>query len=330
VCVYFNLRIPFPKIKKMEKLICEFCKKEFSRKDNLITHQKKSCKKHNCKICGKTELTEEEFKLHTHSANEIEDKVEELETKIKDKVEELEVKIKDKVEELESKIKDYEEKIFAIASKPQTINTTMNNNNIRIEKLQPLIIHQSHMMKVVEEKYNYDYWNSGQSGVANFAHDHFLLDDNGKSKYICTDISRGAFHFKNKEGSVIKDIGSKQLTNKLAKAIIPKSIKIHAEKTKEAEDEIQKKVYDGIQSQIIDMKYNNKEFIKELGYLTGNDEKGMESSEEEESEDETIGRQINIGSDDDNEYILLCDNETEAQDEYGNKYNEKSKLFDKK
>jgi len=55
----------------------------------------------------------------------------------------------------------------------------------------------------------------GQKGVAKFAYDTMLKDEEGKLKYICTDPSRQIFQYKNEEGEIQKDVKAKKLTKAL-------------------------------------------------------------------------------------------------------------------
>jgi len=54
--------------------------------------------------------------------------------------------------------------------------------------------------------------------LAHFAKDHFLKDDDGKLKYVCTDPGRQTFKYKDELGDIQKDVKAKKLTKILIDA----------------------------------------------------------------------------------------------------------------
>ncbi len=189
---------------------CEFCFKNFTTKDNLNSHYKK-CKekiqKENIKgidLEHKLELEKikEEHKLE----------IDKIKKEHKEEVD----KIKEKLFRLEGKISILENNkdcLFEIAKQPKIANTNTNNNN----KILSITSHMDfnnteHVKKIIEEKYNTKYLFQGQKGVAQFAVDYILKDDNGELRYVCTDPSRQIFKYKDSEGFIKKDVEAKKLT----------------------------------------------------------------------------------------------------------------------
>ena len=69
--------------------------------------------------------------------------------------------------------------------------------------------------EIINSKFNMDYIIDGQKGIAKFAVDHVLTDENGDLKYICTDPSRQIFKYKDIHGDIQKDVEAAKLTNYL-------------------------------------------------------------------------------------------------------------------
>jgi hypothetical protein len=55
----------------------------------------------------------------------------------------------------------------------------------------------------------------GQKGIAQFALNNLLKNDDGMPNYVCTDPSRHIFKFQNEDGQVEKDVKATKLTNLL-------------------------------------------------------------------------------------------------------------------
>ena len=100
-----------------------------------------------------------------------------------------------------------------IANQPKIItNNTTNNKNLNI--ISPLDFKDTFYLRdKINNNYKIDYIFSGQKGIAKFAVDHLLKDDEGNLKYVCTDPSRNIYKYKDKSGEVRKDVEAKKLTN---------------------------------------------------------------------------------------------------------------------
>ena len=206
-----------------ENFKCEFCLKTFTSKDNLYTHHK---------IC-KEKIKEEEIlkeinnlkkehnseidNLKKEHNSEIDNLKKEHNSEIDNLKKEL-VKVKEELFRMEGKLSvldNNKDCLFEIAKQPKitNINTNTNTNN-KILSIQSHLdfSNTEHVKKLIEEKYDKKYLFKGQKGVAQFAVDYILKDDNGELKYICTDPSRQIFKYKDSEGYIKKDVEAKKLT----------------------------------------------------------------------------------------------------------------------
>ena len=104
--------------------------------------------------------------------------------------------------------------IQEIAKQPKNITNTNNTNNKILNIITPLDLSSVDIIKnKINNNYKLDYIFSGQKGIAKFAFDHILKDDEGNLKYVCTDPSRQIFKYKDETGEVRKDVEAKKLTN---------------------------------------------------------------------------------------------------------------------
>ena len=188
---------------------CDHCKKIFSNKFNLKKHKNNIESKAKSNVV-KMELEEEQKK-----------KIKELESilieneKIEEQKKELEFIIikKDlKIEELKKKIIEYEEKMFILASKTQTNNTT-NNITISVD-WRPETIQQK-----VDAHYNMFHVRKGIKGLVEFTKQHILTE----GSYLCTDQSRENFIYKDENGEIRKDPKAKKLKNTIKNPILKKT-----------------------------------------------------------------------------------------------------------
>jgi len=104
--------------------------------------------------------------------------------------------------------------LFEIAKQPKIANSNTNNNNNKILSINSHMDFNNteHVKKIIEEKYDTKYLFQGQKGVAQFAVDYILKDDNGELRYVCTEPSRQIFKYKDSEGFIKKDVEAKKLT----------------------------------------------------------------------------------------------------------------------
>ena len=218
---------------------CEHCKKVLSCKSSLVNHKKTSkyCleiqnKNNNnnenalelCEYCNKS-FSVQNLKKHILSCKlrfqtlfEQKEKfyealLEQKDLEIKKLNEQLieKDKIIAKLEGKNDVYKEISEEYKDIAKQPKTVNKIFSTSNNFIndpERVKDLINTQLTSNHVID----------GQKGIAHFAFNNLLKDDDGNPNYICTDKSRHIFKFKNEDGNVEKDIKALKLTDMLFEA----------------------------------------------------------------------------------------------------------------
>jgi len=211
---------------------CEFCKNKLSTISSLNYHKKtnKKCLEirndinntlNSCEFCDKL-FSNQTLKIHLKSCKSKKlNKEKEKDNIIQEKdniIEELKNEIldlKNKIFKLETEnniyIKDHE-LVKTIATQPK-----INNNN-KIKVINNFFDNPTRIKQIVEEKLTQNHIVDGQKGVAQFAYDTLLKDDDGNINYFCTDPSRSIFKFQNNYGNIEKDIKAVRLTNLLLDA----------------------------------------------------------------------------------------------------------------
>ena len=188
---------------------CDFCNKSFSV-SNLKTHLK------TCKHKKKFEF-EQQIKKEIEEQNAI--KIEEIKIHYEAKFEsqkEVIQKLKDCIIKLKAEkgilIKDHDE-IIKIAKEPK--NKTTNKNKINVTSPTTFLIETEKVKKLLDDKYDRFMLAEGQKGIAKFAYENIIKDDEGHVKYICTDPSRGIFTYLNDNGESEKDFQAEKITSLL-------------------------------------------------------------------------------------------------------------------
>jgi len=235
---------------------CEFCKKEFSTKTNLSTHQKtakyclelqgKENEKFKCEFCIKLftsnkrlfdhhqickdkikkESKENESK-YIEENKRLKNEIKKMERQTKEKIEEKDKQTKEKLEEkdkqileLKSKLEKFENAVIAAASEPKTsVKTTTNNVVVNNHTLN---LSQEHVTKVLDEHFTKEVAAGGQKKLAEMVYEKMLKGPDGKSSYVCVDSSRHTFEFINNDGDVERDVKAKKLTKALINSEIQK------------------------------------------------------------------------------------------------------------
>jgi hypothetical protein len=120
--------------------------------------------------------------------------------------------------------------IEEIAKKPTYQKTTTKNiqNNLMISQLTPLNLTKPSVESVIDSNYTSNDFYGGQKGAAQMIYKHFVTDDNGKSKIICTDMKQGAFHHKNSNGEHIIDYNNSHLIKTVHAPLKKKACEIAA------------------------------------------------------------------------------------------------------
>jgi hypothetical protein len=219
---------------------CQFCEKIISTKGNLNYHQKtsKTCLKiqqkkserdieidlTNCDYCNKSFSTQN-FRKHSCKNKIIFETKKEKELEFQKILEKKELefqKILEKkdleIQKLQTEIKlkdeiykDEHKTIRKLALQPKT--TTTNNNNIN-NIIGSFNMNDTEKIKnIIRNEFSIDDIIEGQKGLAKFAVNKILKDEQGNLCYICTDPSRKIFKYKNIDGKVVKDVDSQKLTN---------------------------------------------------------------------------------------------------------------------
>ena len=250
---------------------CKYCKKNFSSNFNLGKHinlcsayyQAVVINKDNEILILKENKDNEILILKENKDNEIkklQDKIASLEQQVL-KIE-LETENRMLREQSERSINAVEE----IAKQPRVATTNNNHNKILINT--PMDLSQPTVQKAIQNGFSDEYLVQGQKGVARFAYDNILKDEQGKLKYICTDAARQIFQFKNEDGSIQKDVRATKLTKALLDGELKSTThKMACDKMKDGSaDEFN--MYTDNYYEIKELETDNSDFSKELTTLT--------------------------------------------------------------
>ena len=269
------------------ELECDFCNKIFSTSGNLKYHKRTSKKCQliqvqnfkdekiessliNCDFCDK-KFTVQTLKTHTKNCKkktefEIQKLLEENQ-----KLLEENQKLQIRIVELETENKIYlqgHEVIQKLAVQPKITNN--NDNRIRINN--NFFDNPERIKQMIDEKLTKDYISDGQKGVAQFACNNLLKDENGNMNYICSDLSRNVFKFYNSEGNIEKDVKANKLTNMLIDAgITNKALSIAPSLWTDDDGNINSNkflTFSPYTTEIASMQVDNSVFRNELATLT--------------------------------------------------------------
>jgi hypothetical protein len=216
---------------------CEFCNKKLSSISALNHHKqtakycieiqgknindlKNTCK---CEYCNKIFTTN--YKLNAHILTCKKTNINNFEEENKYLLEEN-INLKKLVIEKDliiSKLKaensiyqkDHESLIDIAKQTKNNITTNNINNTTKILNIKSFLDldNINKVKELIDDKYDLEYIFDGQKGIAKFAIENILTDENGNLKYICTDPSRYIFKYKDPSGDIQKDIEAKKLTN---------------------------------------------------------------------------------------------------------------------
>ena len=263
---------------------CEFCNKKFSSTSALNYHKAntKYClkiqgkitentKDHTCNYCNKSFAYKQTLDSHIETCNMKEIKIENegfkntiLEQTEKITEYEKEVKLlKDEIYKKDLELveiktllnvyKDSQECLKEIAKQPK--NTT--KNNLTFMNMPVFNLTKDTIEDKIKNNFTREHLRDGQNGVANFAVNNLLKDEDENLMYICTDPSRNMFAFKTEDGTIEKDFKA----NKLTKLITDDVIK-HA--TSISDDSIKTNIR---LSEIRELKTDNSKFINKMSNL---------------------------------------------------------------
>ena len=202
---------------------CEYCNNTFSNEKTLRQHKKnaKYCLEKQC-VCNDCKLNfNDSIKYNDHISN-CPTKLKIIITKYEEELKEMKCKNIILKKELEKKIfennllsqqtEKSQEQLYNLSKEAINKPTTTNNNN-KIINMPVFNIDNNELKNILSANYNINVISEGQKGIAKFAYDYILKDENGILKYICTDLSRNIFKFKNELGQLEKDVNARKLTN---------------------------------------------------------------------------------------------------------------------
>jgi hypothetical protein len=216
--IYFENRIKELEDEKNRNIIYFQNENNYLKQSNkFIEQNNKDLEQHNKELGRKIEVLEEKFK-------ELEDENRDIiyfqneNDNLKQKNIDIEKHKKEQIEYLQEQIKSLQEQIISVTkvavAKPTTTNNTTINN--KILNMPVLNFDNNNVKHVIDNKYNTDVIAGGQKGIAKFATNYLLTDSDGNLNYVCTDVSRKIFKFKNGFGELEKDVNAKKLTNILS------------------------------------------------------------------------------------------------------------------
>jgi hypothetical protein len=241
---------------------CGYCKENFTLKSIFEKHLNRcKAKKNNEFDQAKQEISNLREQLKTFE-------------NIRDEL----IVTKNQLQEALQREKDvqnrYDQLAQTLAKKPTTVNnTTTTNTSNNLLMMKPFDMNDKEAFsKAIIDSFDHNYLLSGQKGVARFAVDKLLKDEDGKLKYICTDPSRQVYKFKTNERDIERDIKAKKLTMALIDSnMIGKVHNIAMEKVHEKPDDTNVFcLYTDNFVEIKNMLDDNSEFRCELTNLTIN------------------------------------------------------------
>lgn len=292
---------------------CEHCHKKYSSLSNLNYHKKTNKKcillhqgevvastftKLSCTYCDKKFMCNKNLKVHLNGFCNVRKQEEQNKEEIHKKDEEI-IELK---KQLMKKDNDYKELAMKAVTEPRTVNHITTNYNDFLMPFQSM----DDICKNIDEKFTVDHFSQGQRGVAYFARDYLLTDsDSGKPTYYCTDTGRKKFVMKDKDGMIVKDCKSVNLTQMIVSGgIVTKSNRLYdgllaninenQKVNKESSTSFNNKriVCRKNLGEIHELETNNGKFTTALSTITCNpprneDEDEIEFEIEEEEEEET-------------------------------------------
>jgi hypothetical protein len=226
--------------------VCEYCNSTLSSKFRLQTHLQICSQKNEQILCKKDKIIHEKDILIT---------------KLEKEVSELKVHLAFYKELSERELSCMED----IARQPR--NQTTNNTQNTLINMTPFDMNKENFAKTIEESFTKEYLLEGQKGVAKFAVDNLLKDENGKLKYVCTDPSRQIYRFKTLDGGLERDVKAKKLTRALADNLTKKSHTLSMEELEKGDTEVFV-VYTSNFQDIKELHDDNGDFRTELASLT--------------------------------------------------------------
>ena len=212
---------------------CEFCGNEFSNKQNLNAHQKRTkyCLKlqgvtefndtNTCSNCDRNFQISANYRRHLTickrpGMDKMRQTIKEQEIKIELLQQENKILREDKKELQES----YKELSITAVKRPTTSTKNIQINNY-IKNMPPLL--ESDIKDNVQHL-TLEHHVKGAEGYAEYA-----LEFPFKDKIVCVDTSRNKIKYKNDEGDVIEDVGFRKMMIKLCTSLKDRSFNLSHE-----------------------------------------------------------------------------------------------------
>ena len=283
---------------------CDFCKRTFSSKSNLLNHQKTTkyciemqgkqptyfeceyCNKkftshqnqieHACKEREKENNNKQQKEFENNIKTKYELKIQELEYLISNRDERIkgfESIINEKNEyiaKLEVRLDKFETTVVNLAAEPKT-TTTKTTNNVVVNN-NTLNLSQEHVTKVLDEHFTKEVAAGGQKGLAKMVREKMLTGPDGKPTYVCVDSSRQTFEFTNNDGDVERDVKAKKLTKALINSKIQqKAAEVGNQIWTKADGHVDSTLYEYCSPKVMELacfEKDDSKFRSELSALT--------------------------------------------------------------
>jgi hypothetical protein len=216
---------------------CEFCHNEFSNKQNLNSHQKRTkyCLviqgqqgaqglEMECNSCHKTFNSKYNYGRHVKTCKQLnENLLKDAQAGNLRMVREISL-LKQKVEILTADKKDLQDRydnLSVIAVKKPTTSTKNIQINNYIKNMAPLLVDE---IKDMAPMLTLEHHVKGAEGYAEYA-----LEFPFREKIVCVDVARDKIKYKNEHGDIIEDVGLKKVMTKLCGALKDRSFNLSQE-----------------------------------------------------------------------------------------------------
>jgi hypothetical protein len=252
---YKELQIEYKNIRK------KYEQQQKESKEKYEQQQKESKEKYE----QQQKESKEKYEQLQKESNE---KYEQLQKESNEKYEQLQKESNEKYEQLQKENREQYEFIKELAKQPKNTNTNITTNTQNIVNLTCLDINEDKVTRTINESLTTNHFMEGQKGLANFAVEHLLTDEEGKILYACTDSSRNIYKYKDINGEIVKDCQAYKLIRIMKPGLKEKTPKLCKELEKN-NPEICNSIWHNAIS-INNLDENSNEFTKQLTILTTN------------------------------------------------------------
>jgi hypothetical protein len=260
---------------------CGHCEKIFSSQQQITKH--KEC----CKIKQQSEKDNWQIEIKKQYEYLLTKKDEECKQLLFEKEEHCDTQMnvqkkyyeqllnsKDEyIAKLESRIEKFEDVVIYQSNKVTTTTNHHTNNNIVVNTNNTLNLNDKDAISaIIDEKLTENHVCNGQRGLAKFAFDNLLTDENGNLKYKCVDSSRQNFEFTNINGIIERDVKASKLKQALLDSNVVRQAVVVGEKVWTRADgtvDIERfDVFNGKALEIMTVDKDDTKFRSELSILT--------------------------------------------------------------